>query len=120
MSDVLALAVDANGEVAEVGLGLKDLQTAVGGLIQPIDIADDLTMWVNEEFLLFSEPQPNFVASGFFTFVGGTYNIHGTVVFTGGTDAEGKTLPLSADNASAIHRIVDTQNRVSQWLGVNA
>jgi hypothetical protein len=113
-----ALAVDSKGNITEVGLGLKDLQTAVDGWIQPIDIAEDLTMWVNEEFLLRSEPDPNFVASGFFSFVGGTYSIHGTVVFTGGTDAEGKTLPLSADNAESIKRIVATQNKVAQWLGV--
>ena len=118
MPEAQALAVDAKGIITEVGLGLKNLQAAVGGLIEPIDIAEDLTMWVNEEFLLTSEPQPNFTASGFFSFVGGTYAIHGTVVFTGGTDAEGNTLPLTKDNADSIRRIVETQNRVSSWLGV--
>ena len=118
MPEVVALAVDAKGVITEVGLGLKSLQEAVGGLIQPIDIAEDLTMWVNEEFMLFNEPQPNFTASGFFSFVGGTYAIHGTVVFTGGTDPEGKTLPLTQDNADSIRRIVATQNKVASWLGV--
>jgi Domain of unknown function (DUF3846) len=92
-----ALQVASNGEVKELDLStdsLKVLQTAVDGLIEPIDVFDNLTMWVNEEFLLRAEPDVNPVASAVYSFAGGATVIHGTVVFTGGTDEEGNTLGI--------------------------
>ncbi len=98
------LAVSADCEVEVVGLSLKELQKAVDGLIEPIDITEGLTMWVNEEFLFRNEPEPNVVASAFFSAVGGTYAVQGTVVFTGGTDAQGETLALSKEDEQAIRQ----------------
>lgn len=101
----IALVVDSSFGVSETGLSLKELQTAVDGLIQPIDITESLTMWVNEEFLFRSEPDPNTVGTVFFSEVGGSYDIHGTVVFTGGTDPEGATLGLGLHEIELINTL---------------
>lgn len=100
----LALIVNSKCEVSETGLSLKELQTAVDGLIQPIDISENLTMWVNEEFL-YREQDPNPVATSFFqTFARGEYPIQGSVVFTGGSDEEGKTLGLKPEDEQLIRQ----------------
>ena len=101
----IALQIASNGDVTELDISensLKVLQTAVDGYIEAVDIFEDLTMWVNEEFLLRSEPDPNAIASVIFSMVGGSYAIHGTVVLTGGTDEEGNTLGLSPDIAEEL------------------
>lgn len=93
----LALEVNSKGEVREFDISknsLEQLQSAVDGLFQPIDINESLIMWVNEEFLFRNDLDPNSMATTFFETVGGTYAIHGTVVFTGGVDSEGDTLGL--------------------------
>lgn len=97
-----ALQVDTKFEVEEIGISLKELQGAVEGWIEAIDINENLTMWVNEEFLLRSEPNPNLLATSFFATVGGTYAIHGRVAFTGGTSPEGETLPIGAKDKEFI------------------
>jgi hypothetical protein len=110
----IALVVDSKFAVAETGLSLAELQAGVDGLIQPIDIRENLTMWVNEEFRLRSEPDPNVVASAFFEEVGGNYAIHGSVVFTGGTDEDGEVMGLPVEHQELVKRLcefaVDFQN----------
>lgn len=98
----IALVVDSKFNVSETGLSLEELQAGVDGLIQPIDIREDLTMWVNEEFIFRAEPDPNVVASAFFAEVGGKYDIHGSVVFTGGTDEDGNTLGLTLEHQELV------------------
>lgn len=74
---------------------LKALQGAVDGLIQPIDLADDVTLWVNEEYLLRSELELNALATEIYSaMIGRSFPIYGDVVFTGGNDAMGNTLGL--------------------------
>lgn len=101
----LALVVDANYNVSETGVSLKELQAGVDGWIEAVDINENLTMWVNEEFLLRNEPNPNAIGTVFFATVGGTYDIQGNVVFTGGTDENGDTLGLSEENARMIRNL---------------
>jgi hypothetical protein len=101
----LAISISPQGEVQELNLdegSLDVLQKAVGGLIEAIDIDANLTMWVNEEFLFFSEPSPNPIGSLLFAHIGGTYSIQGTIVLTGGTDADGNTMALSAEDCSSV------------------
>lgn len=90
----IGLVVNSKSEISETGISLKELQAGVDGWIEAIDLSEEMTMWVNEEFLLRSEPDTNPIASAFFGTVGGTYAIHGSVVFTGGTDSNGDTLGL--------------------------
>lgn len=76
----MALHIKANGLMFEVEpskgekFTLKELQALVGGLIQPIDMTENKSMVVNEEFLLNGSPV-NPVAS---MFIG--QQIHGDVV----------------------------------------
>ena len=95
MSDKKALIIKADFAVEETGTALKELQTAVDGYIEAIDLSPDLTMWVNEEYLLRNELIINPLASALFASIGGNQPVFGDVVFTGGTDPEGYTLGLT-------------------------
>jgi hypothetical protein len=98
-----ALAVNSNYEFTEMGTDLAEMQAMVGGLIQPIDLNENLTMWVNEEFIFMPHLELNPLASAYFNvMVGGEYPIHGNVVFTGGCDEEGNLVDLSSLDASQI------------------
>ena len=101
----IGLIVNSNSEITETGISLKELQAGVDGWIEAIDINENMTMWVNEEFLLRSEPDTNPIASAFFGTIGGQYAIHGSVVFTGGTDENGDTLGLGEKEISLIKNL---------------
>lgn len=93
-----ALVVKADGthSVLDVETDfLSKMQNAVDGLIEPIDITDTITMWVNEEFLLRNSYEPNLLGTAMYQSVGGGSVIMGTIVFTGGTDFDGDTMGLS-------------------------
>ena len=81
--------------------GLRQLQNAVDGLIQPVDIGD-ITMWVNEEGLLRNDLKANWIASGFMKEIGSDTPIMGDAVFTGGTDDEGNTLGIPEEAKEAL------------------
>lgn len=81
---------------------LPQLQQGVGGgLVDVVHLTDDVNMWVNEEGLwLFGV---NDVATSVARHFGFTHQpYYGPVVFTGGIDTEGATLPLSPDTASEV------------------
>lgn len=120
----IALQIKTDGTLAELDLSqnsLETLQQAVEGLVQAIDIAEDLTMWCNEEGKMINLPhnpygqafwETAFPISEF----GRTDYIVGDIVLTGGTDAEGETLGLSVaqvfqikDLARAIRKMVEPQ-----------
>lgn len=84
---------------------LAQLQSAVDGYIEAVPLGD-VMMWVNEEFVFRQELLPNLLASAFYSEVGGTRPIFGTIVLTGGTDPEGYTLGLTAYEVSDIERMV--------------
>ena len=103
-----ALVLTATGEVKELdGITLQDLQSAVGGWVQAIDLAEDLTMWLNEEGKLTGLPH-NTTAQKLWdkTFWVGSDFVVGDVVLTGGTDEEGVTLPLGDDTAQRVRKIL--------------
>ena len=115
-----ALEVNPAGEVRDYDItdGMLDkLQGSVGGLIEAVAINDVITMWVNEEFLFKGELDPNPMATAFFESVGGTYPIHGTVVFTGGCDDEGETLGLSNTDFEKLQRISESMRESMKQFG---
>jgi hypothetical protein len=95
-----ALKIDTEGQTTRLDLdaaegSLKVMQTAVEGLIEPIDLKADLCMYVNEEFLYVC-PEANFVATRLArNFVAHVPLIKGNVILTGGVDREGDTLGLT-------------------------
>lgn len=97
MGGVLTVAVDGVVERVEwpgAGSGLRALQTAVGGCVELVQLRSDLSMWCNDEGLLNGaawNPVATLLAISF----GVRVRLHGPVVFTGGADAEGATLPLT-------------------------
>jgi hypothetical protein len=115
-----ALEVNSKGEVREYDItegSLEKLQSSVDGLIEAIAINDVITMWVNEEFLFKAELDPNPMATAFFESVGGTYPIHGTVVFTGGCDEDGNTLGLSNTDLDKLQRISESMRESMKQFG---
>ena len=73
---------------------LKKLQDAVGGLIQAVDLHDDLTLWCNEEGKLIGLT-PNVIGTHLYEKNFAVQDtIMGDIVFTGGTDDEGDNLGL--------------------------
>ena len=89
---------------------LKVMQGVVGGLIQPIDFgftADTMTMWVNEEGKLIDLPVNQFGTLFYQRYFGATDIIVGDIVFTGGTDKDGYTLGLEAEQIELLRAILD-------------
>ena len=105
MSKMLALVVRTDNtterlEVAESELS-KSVSNAVGGLFTHVTIHEALDFWCNDNG--FAENLPiNKVATELYANLGGRTPIVGDVVFTGGTNAGGYTLPLDANFAKAL------------------
>lgn len=122
MSQTLdALQVKSSGESVLLNLAdgsLKVLQDAVDGLIQPVDINENLTMWVNEEFLFRGDFEPNLLGTSFYQSLYGESAgmIHGPIAFTGGLDDEGNTLPLSQAVRDSLEAMVSRMNELLQIL----
>lgn len=97
MKTALRVNTDFTTEVLDLEAeSYEQLSGAVGGLIQAVDLRQDLTLWVNEEGKLINGMVPNIIATHMWEkSFGMTDVIMGDVVFTGGTDDEGETLPLS-------------------------
>jgi len=86
---------------------LQQLQGAVDGLIQPVDIDPNTTMWVNEEGLLREDLEVNHLANGIYAEVFGEQPfLRGNAVFTGGTDEDGNTMALSQKHLEALKELV--------------
>lgn len=92
-----AIAISTKGIKSETGLTLEELQAGVGGgLVQLIQVSDTVTMWVNEEGLFRDDLELNDVATIFYHALSGQdIPIMGPIVFTGGGDDDGETLPLT-------------------------
>lgn len=91
---IVKLSLDNNTELAQ-------LQEAVDGYIEAVDLSPNLTMWVNEEGLLRDDLSINPVAYAFYS-----QPIMGDIVFTGGTDGNGDTIGLSEAEAKLIRSVV--------------
>ncbi len=107
-----ALIIKADFAVEETGTALADLQSAVDGWIEAIDLNNDLTMWVNEEYLLRNELVVNPMASALFASIGGQQPIFGDVVITGGTDPEGYTLGLTEVDLKDLKSMVEHAQKI--------
>lgn len=107
----LALRVTTTGTIEELDMtndSLTTLQGAVGGWVQAIDLASDLTMWCNEEGKLNGLPHNPFAQKMWDTAFGAeTDYIVGDVVLTGGADEEGYTLGLTAEQAQIVRNVVE-------------
>ena len=84
---------------------LAVLQDAVGGYIEAVDLADNLTMWVNEEGKLNGLPINPMATMLWEKHFGFTDVIVGDVIFTGGTGSEGETLGLSEETAEELRKL---------------
>lgn len=96
------VTIDVEGNVAECDWDAPDtearvklLSAAVGdGLFDVVGLSQNLDMWVNDEGVYLFPV--NVVATGVARRFGFTHQPYfGPVVFTGGADQEGETLPLS-------------------------
>jgi len=109
-----AITINTEGEVKEVQLSngddnLAQLQEAVGGLVEAIDLTPNLTLWCNEEGKLHNLPI-NFSATLLWEkYFGQTDVILGNVILTGGTGEEGETLGLNEKTKQAL------QNWLKKW-----
>lgn len=95
MKTALRINTDFTTEILDLqDDSLKKLQGAVGGLIQAVDLHDDLTLWCNEEGKLIGLT-PNVIGTHLYEKNFGMVDvIMGDVVFSGGTDDEGDNLGL--------------------------
>jgi hypothetical protein len=102
-----AIVITEDFTVINTTTTLRDLQAGVGGgLVQPIDLSEEVTMWVNEEGLFRSDLKLNILATRMFSQFHETYTpIMGPVVFTGGTDDEGDTLGLGGGYAESLREL---------------
>lgn len=87
---------------------LEQLQQAVGGYVQAVDLSDELTLWCNEEGKMMNLNH-NAMAQALWdkAFGADTDYIVGDIVLTGGTDENGETISLS-------------ENQISQFLVVHS
>ena len=92
---VAIINVDGTVEAKEIDSSLESMQSIVEGLIQPVDLQEDMTLWVNEEGLY--RDDYNLLASGM-----ANTSINGPAFLTGGIDEEGKTLGLNPDYVANI------------------
>jgi hypothetical protein len=112
----LVVKSDLTTEVLDITENeLRKLQQAVDGLIQPVDLGPEITMWVNEEGLLRGDLVQNWIATGFMRELFSSRSpIMGDVVFTGGNDEEGNTLSIPTD---ALESLVGMASRAKEVLG---
>ena len=96
MKTALRINTDFTTEILDLEAdSLMQLQEAVGGLVQAIDLHDDLTLWCNEEGKLINGMLANVIGTHLYEKnFGMTDIIMGDIVFTGGTDDEGDNLAL--------------------------
>lgn len=93
-----ALAITTIGEVKILDLtdkALEQLQEAVGGWVQAIDLSDEMSLWCNEEGKMNNLPHNPFGQAFWEMAYGRTDYIVGNVVLTGGVDDEGETIGLT-------------------------
>ena len=108
LDDMSKVNMDDNADGRDT---LTKLQGLVGGLIEAIDLTDNITMWINEEGL-FSNMEVNKTASDLYDKVLQLHlnynpsigNIVGDVVFTGGIDEEGNFTTLQREDELYIEK----------------
>jgi len=97
---------------------LAQLQEAVGGLIQAVDLREDLTLWCNEEGKLINGMEPNVIGTHLWEkSFGMTDIIMGDIVLTGPSDEEGETLPLAQTWVTQVQEIASTLQYAREGYG---
>ena len=96
MKTALRINTDFTTEILDLEAdSLMQLQEAVGGLVQAVDLHEDLTLWCNEEGKLINGMLTNVIGTHLYEKnFAVTDVIMGDIVFTGGTDDEGDNLAL--------------------------
>jgi hypothetical protein len=92
---VAIINVDGTVEAKQIDGSLESMQSIVEGLIEPVNLQEDLTLWVNEEGMY--REDYNFLASG----IAGI-PLNGPAFITGGIDEDGKTLGINPAYVSRI------------------
>jgi hypothetical protein len=97
MKTALRINTDFTTEVLDLETeSYEQLRDAVGGLIQCVDLRDDLTIWVNEEGKLINGMEVNVIGTHLYEkSYAMTDVIMGNIVVTGAPDDEGYNQPLS-------------------------
>lgn len=87
-------------EASEVSLELLQ-DEADADLVEVVELAKDVDMWVDEEMVYTQEPNPT--STEVATWFGVDHcPYQGPAVFTGGADAEGNSLPLNRTQATVL------------------
>lgn len=107
---MLAIKLNTDGIATEVALApsgkqLQQLQDAVGGWVEAVDLSPTLTMWCNEEGKLNGLPFNSLATDLWEESFGRTDFIKGNVIFTGGTGSEGETLGLDEATADKLRKL---------------
>jgi hypothetical protein len=112
MKTALRINTDFTTEVLDLEAdSLSQLQEAVGGLVQAIDLQDNLTLWCNEEGKLIGLPVNVMGTRLWEKSFGLTDVIMGNVVFTGGTDDEGDNLAIPRHWQVQLEDLAETLRR---------
>ena len=127
--DLTVLLVDTAGAVREEvwtpleGRGvLGDLQTAVGGLVDVVELipaaaagGGGLDLWVHDEGMLMLDVNPlvTLLALAF----GRRQPYYGPVALTGGADADGQTQGLDAEMVARVRGMLDDAAAAPRLLG---
>jgi hypothetical protein len=115
-----ALKVTPAGEATEVDLGrgsdsLLEMYAAIGcDVVECVQLADDVDMWVDEEGLLKAQLEPNLPASMLaWRYRGMGQAYYGTALFTGGADGAGNSLGLSDEALAQLRYQLDPDQETS-------
>ena len=109
---VVIINTDNTIEGKEVDGSLASLQAIVGGLIQPLNLTANETLWANEEGLLIGLPYNQIATDLLSQFYPGLALV-GTVFLTGGTDEDGNTLSASQDHFEALKGLAESYARLA-------
>ena len=109
MKTALRINTDFTTEVLDLSSNeYNQLRDTVGGLIQPVDLKPDLTLWCNEEGKLINGMEVNIIGTHLYEkSYAMTDVIMGNIVLTGGTDDEGETLPLPSTWLAYVEEIAE-------------
>jgi len=87
---------------------LDVFQKAVDGLVEPVDVRQGITMWVNEEYLFRNDFQPNIAGTAMFEEATGQAQvILGAIAITGGQDDEGYSNGLEGEALETIVKVAE-------------
>ena len=109
------IQITADGDITQVSLesGYRALQAVVGGAVEAVSSrSGKTTLWANEDAKILNPPLPaNPVGTYLLWLLNPAFRGHdflsGTVLVTGGADAEGNTLSIGAEALAALSLLVD-------------